>query len=356
MPDADVTPHRAWVLFTGYPLHERFQTQNGVILLCKEGHEGFAIFADRLVGNHIGEVLDAVEFLGGLIQASADIVLQFLGHPYDTLDTAFGGNELLGSDEMSAVTHIAGGLDTATGAGSQLTEAHAYGSHALVLAVDNDDAVGNGLNAADTLEAATGGHGIFQNGIEGNGFYCTMSSFLDHLVNRLITTGSFVDAAFFKDGLAGTLRIELVGSLGIQPRNGAALDLKEKEKKSVNIDDLVLSEKGDLFDDIAASEDYDRLLSVLRDLPDLYREVLMLRYVQELSVKEIAQLLGRNEWAIRKQLARGKTLVQKITKGVHHYEIFDPVSGNSSCLCRSPICRCSGRRPDRNPTFPGILQ
>ena len=91
----------------------------------------------------------------------------------------------------------------------------------------------------------------------------------------------------------------------------AALDLKEKEKKSVNIDDLVLSEKGDLFDDIAASEDYDRLLSVLRDLPDLYREVLMLRYVQELSVKEIAQLLGRNEWAIRKQLARGKALVQK---------------------------------------------
>ncbi len=91
----------------------------------------------------------------------------------------------------------------------------------------------------------------------------------------------------------------------------AALDLKEKEKKSVNIDDLVLSGKGDLFDDIAASEDYDRLLSVLRDLPDLYREVLMLRYVQELSVKEIAQLLGRNEWAIRKQLARGKALVQK---------------------------------------------
>ena len=91
----------------------------------------------------------------------------------------------------------------------------------------------------------------------------------------------------------------------------AALDLKEKEKKSVNIDDLVLSDKTDLFDQISASEDYDRLLSVLRDLPDLYREVLMLRYVQELSVKEIAQFLGRNEWAIRKQLARGKALVQK---------------------------------------------
>ena len=92
----------------------------------------------------------------------------------------------------------------------------------------------------------------------------------------------------------------------------AALDLKEKEKKSLNIDDLVLSDKTDLFDEIAASEDYDRLLSVLRELPDLYRDVLMLRYVRELTVKEIAQLLNRKEWAVRKQLTRGKALVQEL--------------------------------------------
>ncbi len=91
----------------------------------------------------------------------------------------------------------------------------------------------------------------------------------------------------------------------------AALDLKEQEKKTVNIDDLVLSGKEEVFDKIAASEDYARLLETIHSLPPHYRDVLMLRYVQELSVKEIAQLLGRNEWAIRKQLARGKTLVQK---------------------------------------------
>lgn len=94
----------------------------------------------------------------------------------------------------------------------------------------------------------------------------------------------------------------------------AALDLKAQEKKTVNIDDLVLSGKEEVFDKIAASEDYDRLLETIHALPPHYRDVLMLRYVQELSVKEIAQLLGRNEWAIRKQLARGKALVQK------HYE------------------------------------
>ncbi len=92
----------------------------------------------------------------------------------------------------------------------------------------------------------------------------------------------------------------------------AALDLKAREKKSINIDDLILSSKEDLFETIAASEDHDRLLETVQALPDLYREVLMLRYVQELSVKQIAELLGRKDWAVRKQLARGKALVQEI--------------------------------------------
>ena len=92
----------------------------------------------------------------------------------------------------------------------------------------------------------------------------------------------------------------------------AALDLKEQEKNPINIEELPLSTKEDLFEEIAASEDYEGLLQAIKSLPDRYCEVLMLRYVQELSVKEIAQLLHRKEWAIRKQLSRGKALIQKI--------------------------------------------
>ena len=94
----------------------------------------------------------------------------------------------------------------------------------------------------------------------------------------------------------------------------AALDLKDREKKSVSIDDLVLPGKEDTFEEITASEDYDRLLRAINELPDRYREVLMLRYVQELRVQEMAQLLDRKEWAVRKQLARGKALLQKLYK------------------------------------------
>ena len=91
----------------------------------------------------------------------------------------------------------------------------------------------------------------------------------------------------------------------------AALDMKKQEKKSVDIEGLVLSAKDDLFEEIAASEDYDRLLTAIKSLPELYRDVLMLRYVRELTVKEIAQLLNRKEWAVRKQLARGKAMIQE---------------------------------------------
>ena len=92
----------------------------------------------------------------------------------------------------------------------------------------------------------------------------------------------------------------------------AALDMKEREKKALNIDDLVIPGNSDLFEEITASEDYDCLLRAINGLPELYRDVLMLRYVRDLSVKEIAHLLNRKEWAVRKQLARGKAMLQEL--------------------------------------------
>lgn len=91
----------------------------------------------------------------------------------------------------------------------------------------------------------------------------------------------------------------------------AALDISEQRKDVSDIDEVVLTAKDNLFDQIAASEDYDRLLQAMNDLPLRYREVLMLRYVQECNVSQIAQLLNRSQAAVRKQLTRGKALLQQ---------------------------------------------
>lgn len=92
----------------------------------------------------------------------------------------------------------------------------------------------------------------------------------------------------------------------------AALDLLPKQSRDADIEQLVVSGSEDLFEKLAASQDYDRLLASMRCLPLKYREVLMLRYVQELEVKQIAKLLGRSRSTVHKQLTRAKQMLTKI--------------------------------------------
>ena len=50
-----------------------------MVLFLQELQQRVAVGANGLVCDHVGEVVDAVELLGGLVQALADVVLQFLG-------------------------------------------------------------------------------------------------------------------------------------------------------------------------------------------------------------------------------------------------------------------------------------
>ena len=100
----------------------------------------------------------------------------------------------------------------------------------------------------------------------------------------------------------------------------AALDLLPKQAKEEDIEQLIVPDSEDLFKKLADSEDYDRLLATISALPLKYREVLMLHYVQELEVKQIAKLLNRPRATIQKQLARGKALLaQAYQKEDHIY-------------------------------------
>jgi RNA polymerase sigma-70 factor (ECF subfamily) len=50
-------------------------------------------------------------------------------------------------------------------------------------------------------------------------------------------------------------------------------------------------------------------------LPDLYREVVVLRYFNELSVDEVAAVLGRSSSTVGVQLLRGRQLLRKALEG-----------------------------------------
>ena len=92
----------------------------------------------------------------------------------------------------------------------------------------------------------------------------------------------------------------------------AALDLLPKQCHDVDLDDVILPCSEDLFETVAASQDYERLLSAIKALPEKYRNVLMLRYVQELETKEISLLLGRPLATVQKQITRAKALLVQI--------------------------------------------
>ena len=92
----------------------------------------------------------------------------------------------------------------------------------------------------------------------------------------------------------------------------AALDLLPKQSKDVDIEVLPLAEEDGLFEKLTRSQDYERLLAAIRSLPLKYREVLMLHYVQELEVKQIAKLLNKPRATLHKQLVRGRQLLIQI--------------------------------------------
>ncbi|AHF09052.1 MULTISPECIES: RNA polymerase sigma factor [Dehalobacter] len=73
-----------------------------------------------------------------------------------------------------------------------------------------------------------------------------------------------------------------------------------------------------LADDITSHEELDYLTKAIIQLPVIYQEVLKLKYVQEYSNTEIAQMLDISEVTIRKRLERTKRKLQEILEKEDH--------------------------------------
>ena len=87
------------------------------------------------------------------------------------------------------------------------------------------------------------------------------------------------------------------------------LNLKENRKQTVELDAVPLAGGTDPFDMMTQMESYDDLQTLIRALPEQYREVLMLRYAVGLKPKQISILLGRKVTTVQQQITRGKQLL-----------------------------------------------
>lgn len=81
---------------------------------------------------------------------------------------------------------------------------------------------------------------------------------------------------------------------------------KKREERTIKSydDDAVV--EIDFFENF----DFEVLVERISELPDIYKDVLFLRYVEEFSTKEVSRMLGLSENTVRKRTERAKKLLK----------------------------------------------
>ncbi|MCK5466232.1 RNA polymerase sigma factor, partial [Candidatus Parcubacteria bacterium] len=91
---------------------------------------------------------------------------------------------------------------------------------------------------------------------------------------------------------------------------------RKKEVPTVEIDndikDKIRDQKQDILAYVSAKQEVEETMRVLSKLKDEYREIIILRHVEELSFAEIAEIIGKSSGSVRVQLHRAT----KALKGV----------------------------------------
>ena len=94
-------------------------------------------------------------------------------------------------------------------------------------------------------------------------------------------------------------------------KHSALKILQHNRKNESAVRDLEMdySVSDSVFQSVLNSLDSALLLRAMRQLDPIYRDVMLLIFVQEHTVVETADILGRKEETVRKQLQRGKKIL-----------------------------------------------
>lgn len=84
----------------------------------------------------------------------------------------------------------------------------------------------------------------------------------------------------------------------------------------MTIDNLPVAIDDDPLEFMMKQSDYSTLLSVISRLPISHREIIFLRYIQGMDVKEVADLIGRTPNYVRVQVHRSKKLLADLCREV----------------------------------------
>lgn len=97
----------------------------------------------------------------------------------------------------------------------------------------------------------------------------------------------------------------------------AIIDYYRKNKQLMSLDDpvsLELAEESNLNDKIAASLDFERTIAALKQLKPIEQEVIIMRFIEELSITETAAAVNKTEGAVKLIQHRALQRLKKILK------------------------------------------
>jgi RNA polymerase sigma-70 factor (ECF subfamily) len=88
--------------------------------------------------------------------------------------------------------------------------------------------------------------------------------------------------------------------------------INRDETKEEQLKIEIVDPKQDLVEKVQLSSDIEEVKKALQKIKEEYREVIILRFVEELSVKETANVLGKTEGAVRVLLHRAIATLREI--------------------------------------------
>ena len=100
--------------------------------------------------------------------------------------------------------------------------------------------------------------------------------------------------------------------------NFRRMDVRRKAANMLDFtDDLpdAPADAPDAADTLAATEDTTAVRAAIAALPEIFREVVVFRYFEDMSVPEIAQVLGIPEGSVKSRLNRAKLRIRNMLSG-----------------------------------------
>jgi RNA polymerase sigma-70 factor (ECF subfamily) len=149
--------------------------------------------------------------------------------------------------------------------------------------------------------------------------YVTYRKLMFYVANRILNDERLAEDAVHQTFLKILENFDKVGEISCHKTKSyivtmvrnTAINLynQRKRRTTITLEDV---EYCITTEPISVAEDLDHLARAVLKLPVIYKDVLTLKYVQEFSNEEIAQMLDISEATVRKRLERAKRRLEEI--------------------------------------------